>query len=50
MHGLPILHSSDAHYRGDVGAVRTAVRCARPDFGELLLAVHGLDGRGIGDA
>jgi len=50
VYGLPILHSSDAHYRGDVGAVRTAVRCARPDFGELLLAVHGLDGRGIGDA
>jgi histidinol phosphatase-like PHP family hydrolase len=50
VHGLPILHSSDAHYPGDVGAVRTAVRCVRPGFGELLLAVHGLDGRGIGDA
>ncbi len=50
VYGLPILHSSDAHYRGDVGAARTAVRCARPDFGELVLAVHGLDGRGIGDA
>lgn len=49
-YGLPILHSSDAHYRSDVGAVRTAVRCVRPDFRELVLAVHGLDGRGIGHA
>ncbi len=50
VYGLPILRSSDAHYREDVGAARTAVRCARPDFRELLLALHGLDGRGIGDA
>jgi len=50
VHGLPVLHSSDAHYRSDVGAVRTAIRCRQPDFRELLLAVHGLEGRGIGDA
>jgi predicted metal-dependent phosphoesterase TrpH len=50
VYGLPILHSSDAHYRTDVGAARTAIRCARPDFRELVLAVHGLDGRGVGDA
>jgi len=50
VHGLPILHSSDAHYRADVGAVRTAVTCERPAFDELALAVRGLDGRSIGDA
>jgi PHP family Zn ribbon phosphoesterase len=44
---LPILHSSDAHFPADVGAARTAVRWARPDFRELELAVHGLDGRGV---
>jgi hypothetical protein len=49
-YGLPVLHSSDAHYPADVGAARTSVRCVRPDFSELVLAVHGLDGRGIGDA
>ncbi|MGE5228807.1 MAG: PHP-associated domain-containing protein, partial [Deltaproteobacteria bacterium] len=50
VHGLPVLHSSDAHYRADVGVVRTAVTCERPDFDELALAVRGLDGRSIGDA
>ncbi len=50
VYGLPILRSSDAHYRGDIGAARTTLRCARPDFSELVLAVHGLDGRGLGDA
>ena len=50
VHGLPILHSSDAHYRADVGVVRTAVTCERPGFDELALAVRGLDGRSVGDA
>ena len=50
VYGLPILHSSDAHYRADVGAVRTAVTCERPAFGELALAVRGLEGRSVGDA
>ena len=50
VHGLPILHSSDAHYRADVGAARTAVTCERPGFDELALAVRGRDGRSIGDA
>jgi PHP family Zn ribbon phosphoesterase len=50
VHGLPVLHSSDAHYRADVGVVRTAVTCERPDFDELALAVRGRDGRSIGDA
>ena len=50
VYGLPILHSSDAHYRADVGAARTAVTCERPDFGELALAIRGLEGRSVGDA
>jgi len=49
-HGLPILHSSDAHFVQDVGAARTAVVCERPGFDELALAVRGLEGRRIGDA
>jgi PHP family Zn ribbon phosphoesterase len=49
-HGLPLVHCSDAHYLADIGAARTAVRCERPGFGELALALAGLDGRGIGDA
>lgn len=49
VHALPILHSSDAHYLADVGAVRTAITCERPTFAELALAVRGEGGRGIGD-
>ena len=49
-HGLPILHSSDAHYRADVGVVRTAVTCERPCFDELVLAVRGHEGRSVGGA
>ncbi|NLE21518.1 MAG: phosphoesterase [Actinobacteria bacterium] len=47
---LPVLHSSDAHFVGDVGAARTAVVCERPSFDELRLAVLCLEGRRIGDA
>ncbi|HTX70502.1 MAG TPA: PHP-associated domain-containing protein [Thermoleophilia bacterium] len=50
VHGLPILHSSDAHYVNDVGAARTAVTCEHPGFDELVLAVRGREGRRIGDA
>ncbi len=50
VHGLPVLHSSDAHYVTDVGATRTAVTCERPGFDELALAIHGREGRRIGDA
>lgn len=49
-HGLPLLHSSDAHYLADVGAARTAVRCERPGFAELALALSGRDGRCVGGA
>jgi PHP family Zn ribbon phosphoesterase len=50
VHGLPVLRSSDAHFVQDVGAARTRVRCERPGFDELRLAVRGLKGRSIGDA
>jgi PHP family Zn ribbon phosphoesterase len=49
-HGLPIVHSSDAHYLSDIGAGRTSVRCERPTFAELALALTGARGRSIGDA
>jgi hypothetical protein len=50
VYDLPVLHSSDAHYRSDVGAARTAVTCERPSFAELALALRGLEGRRVGDA
>jgi predicted metal-dependent phosphoesterase TrpH len=50
VHGLPIVHSSDAHFQSDIGAARTLVRCERPTFAELALALAGADGRGVGDA
>jgi PHP family Zn ribbon phosphoesterase len=49
-HGLPLVHSSDAHYLTDIGAARSWVRCERPGFDELALALAGRDGRGVGDA
>jgi hypothetical protein len=50
VHGLPIVHSSDAHYRRDIGAVRTLVHCARPTLAELALAFADRRGRSIDDA
>ena len=49
-HGLPLVHSSDAHYQSDIGAVRTTVHCERPTFAELALALAGERGRSVGDA
>lgn len=50
VHGLPIVHSSDAHYQSDIGAVRTVVHCRRPTFDEVALALAGARGRSVGDA
>ena len=50
VHGLPIVHSSDAHYQSDIGAARTIVHCERPTFAELALALAGARGRSVGDA
>ena len=50
VHGLPLVHSSDAHYQDDIGAARTLVHCERPTFAELALALAGARGRSVGDA
>jgi len=50
VHGLPIVHSSDAHYQSDIGAARTFVHCESPTFAELALALAGARGRSVGDA
>jgi len=50
VHGLPLVHSSDAHYLSDVGTARTLVHCARPTFDEVALALRGARGRGVGHA
>ncbi|MEI6449882.1 MAG: PHP domain-containing protein [Actinomycetes bacterium] len=50
VHGLPLVHSSDAHYQSDIGAARTVVHCERPTFAELALALAGARGRSVGDA
>jgi hypothetical protein len=50
VHSLPLVHSSDAHYLSDIGAVRTVVHCERPTFAELALALAGAHGRSVGDA
>jgi PHP family Zn ribbon phosphoesterase len=50
VHGLPLVHSSDAHYLAEIGVARTAVRCERPGFDELALALAGREGRSVGHA
>jgi len=50
VYSLPIVHSSDAHYASDIGAVHTLVHCERPTFAELALALAGTRGRSVGDA
>ena len=50
VHGLPLVHSSDAHFLSDIGVARTAVRCERPGYDELVLALAGHGGRSVGDA
>ena len=48
--GLPVLHSSDAHYLDDIGAARTTLRCEEATFTELALALRNVDGRSVGGA
>jgi len=48
--GLPVVHSSDAHYPADVGAARTILRVEEPTFAELLLALRGEAGRSVAHA
>jgi 3',5'-nucleoside bisphosphate phosphatase len=49
-YGLPLVRSSDAHYREDIGAARTVLACERPTFAELALALAGARGRSVSDA
>ncbi|MEW6252641.1 MAG: PHP-associated domain-containing protein [Planctomycetota bacterium] len=49
-YGLPILTSSDSHFLGDIGRCRTVLRMEEPSFDELVLALRGEGGRGVGDA
>lgn len=39
--GLPLLHSSDAHYLADVGAARTELAVAGPGFAPLAALLRG---------
>ena len=50
VHGLPLVHSSDAHFLAEIGVARTTVRCERPGFDELALALAGREGRSVGHA
>lgn len=46
-YGLPMLHSSDAHYLDDIGAARTTLMLAQPGFDELVRALRGEEGRRV---
>lgn len=49
-HGLPVLHSSDAHYPEDIGAVRTTLHVEADGFAELALALRREQSRSVDDA
>jgi len=48
--GLPLLCSSDSHYLGDIGRVRTELLLEKPTFEEFVLALGGRDGRRVAHA
>ena len=48
--GRRLLTDSDAHYLAEIGVARTTVRCERPGFDELALALAAREGRSVGDA
>jgi hypothetical protein len=43
--GLPMLTSSDSHFLSEVGSGRTVLEMLAPTFGELALALRGIEGR-----
>ena len=45
-HGLPLVSSSDSHFLQEIATGLTALLVERPVFDELLLALHGAEGRG----
>lgn len=49
-YGLPVLTSSDSHFLGDVGSTCSTFEMQAPTFAELVLALRGVDGRGVRSA
>ncbi len=45
--GLPIFASSDSHHLNDIGRARSLFQMEEPSFDELVLALRGVDGRGV---
>jgi 3',5'-nucleoside bisphosphate phosphatase len=45
--GLPIFASSDSHHLGDIGRARSMFEMQEPTFDEFVLALRGVDGRGV---
>ena len=43
--GLPVVTGSDAHFLSDIGKCCTVCEMFEPSFGELALALKGIDGR-----
>ena len=43
--GLPLVSGSDAHFLSEIGTCCTVFEMFEPSFGELALALKGIDGR-----
>ncbi len=47
LYGYPYISCSDAHYIEDIGKRMTEFRLMEPNVRELMLAIHGKNGRGV---
>ena len=47
LYGYPYISCSDAHYIEDIGKRMTEFRLMEPNIKELMLAIHGKNGRGV---
>lgn len=47
LYGYPYISCSDAHYIEDIGQRVTEFRLMEPNVKELMLAIHGKNGRGV---
>ncbi|MCK5153315.1 MAG: PHP domain-containing protein [Spirochaetales bacterium] len=47
LYGYPYISCSDAHYIEDIGKRVTEFRLMEPNIKELILAIHGKNGRGV---
>jgi len=47
LYGYPFISCSDAHYIEDIGRRVTDFRLMEPNVKELMLAIHGKNGRGV---